>query len=140
VVVDPVRGSDTGGDGSPAAPLATVAAALRAARRTRPAAAGSECARTILLKAGVHYLNETMRLGEADTGLCISGAVGENATLSGGMELSLTWAKHGTAGVYVAELPAGVQSFDQLFVGSRRDLLCLMISSPLLIFVLCERI
>eukprot|EP01051_Picozoa_sp_SAG22_P001405 SAG22_NODE_54_length_23787_cov_12.917511_18_plen_214_part_00 len=85
------------------------------------AAAPGGCARTILLKGGVHSLNETMQIGKADSGLCISGAAGEHATLSGGMELPLTWVKHGSAGVYVAALPAGTPRFDQLFVAGRRE-------------------
>ena len=118
IIVD-VGGSDTAGDGSADAPLASVAAALRLSRSRAPAPGA--CKRTIALKSGTHYLNETMRLGPADSGLCLVGVDGEHATLSGGVELTLTWSKL-SGGVYVADLPAGSPEFDQLFVEGRREI------------------
>ena len=118
IVVDPA-GSDAAGDGSSAAPLATVAAALRLSR-SLPTAPGA-CKKTITLKAGTHYLNATMKLGPQDSGLCLVGAAGEHATLSGGVELALTWTK-AADGIFVAELPNGTPEFDQLFVGGRREI------------------
>jgi hypothetical protein len=121
IVVDASgSGSDVDGDGSATAPLASVPAALRLSRLLAPAPGA--CKKTIALKSGTHYLNETMQLGPQDSGLCLVGAAGEHATLSGGMELTLTWTKlSGGGGVYVADLPAGSPVFDQLFVDGRRE-------------------
>lgn len=44
-------------------------------------------ARTIVLHAGIHYLNETMVLSAKDSGLTIMGAPGEEAWISGGVLL-----------------------------------------------------
>ena len=47
---------------------------------------------TIVLKAGVHFLNETLVLGPADSGTTITAAPGADAWLSGGMPLGkLKW-------------------------------------------------
>ncbi len=119
IVVDASgSGSDDEGDGSAAAPLASVAAALRLSRSLAPAPGA--CKKTIALKSGTHYLNETMRLGPQDSGLCLVGAAGEDAILSGGVELTLSWTKL-SGGVYVADLPAESPEFDQLFVDGRRE-------------------
>jgi hypothetical protein len=126
VVVDPRGGSDREGDGTAVRPVATLGEALRLTRLRSPvpeAAQARGCVKTIALKGGIHYLNETMKLGVADSGTCIVGVSGENATISGGMELHLTWTKSKTvAEAWEASLPAGVPRFDQLFVGGRREI------------------
>eukprot|EP01046_Picozoa_sp_COSAG06_P050400 COSAG06_NODE_7974_length_2314_cov_3.632957_1_plen_513_part_00 len=123
IVVD-VAGSDVRGVGSAQAPLRTVGAALRLSRSQAASEQGAgACKKTIALRTGTHFLNETMKLGPQDSGLCIVGAAGEHATLSGGMELKLTWTKSsGSSGVYVADLPAGTPEFDQLFVDGKREI------------------
>jgi hypothetical protein len=127
IVVDSQRGSDQQGDGSAAAPFRSLAVALQASRQLpRPPTSlkAGDCAKTITLKGGVHYLNSTMELMGADSGLCLVGAAGEHAILSGGMELSLSWkpSDSGTHGEFVADLPAATPHFDQLFVSGQREI------------------
>jgi len=88
--------------------------ALEQARWHAPASKGP-CARTIVLKDGVHFLNATMTLTAADSGTCIKGAAGAHATVSGGRQLALSWTptssesgRGGGGTVYEAALPKGM--------------------------------
>jgi hypothetical protein len=78
--VDAEDGNDAS-QGSTTDPFATVYRALNAAREAERTE-GQE--KTIVLKAGIHFLNETMALTTADSGLTITNAPGEEAWLSGG--------------------------------------------------------
>lgn len=75
-------GSDDDGrhDGSVERPFATIHHALTAARRVDKVGG----AREIVLRGGVHFLNETLRLTVADSGLIITNEPGEEVWLSGG--------------------------------------------------------
>jgi hypothetical protein len=85
----------------------SIAAALEAARQT-----ASARPRYILLKGGVHYLRQTLRLTAADSWTTFQNYKGEHAIISGGHPLNLTsadwvpasaaWAASGT---YAAKLP-----------------------------------
>eukprot|EP01043_Picozoa_sp_COSAG02_P055955 COSAG02_NODE_6565_length_3492_cov_1.855585_1_plen_388_part_10 len=76
---------------------------------------------TIVLKEGVHFLNETLTLGPADSGTTITAAPGAEAWLSGGRPLGkLKWsvAQHpsGKRGVWAASLKGtGIDSVPGLF-------------------------
>jgi hypothetical protein len=106
VFVDPAKGTDADTTtGEEAAPFATIPKALAALRK----APGP---RTMILRGGVHYLQETLELTSADAGLTMSGYPSgeEEAWISGGELLpELTWTKVAgdKHGAYVAELPAG---------------------------------
>ena len=91
--VDPLKGKDSAA-GSLASPFATVARALEATRSDGGAqAAGGSGNATISLRAGVHYLTETIALGHRDHGLTISNYNGEAAWLSGGIPLTTSWTR-----------------------------------------------
>ena len=78
-VVDPAAG-----------PYCTVDHALAAAR------ASSAPAKTIVLQPGTHYLNATIALGAADSGLTITAAPGSppgSVVVSGGVLLKPTWTR-----------------------------------------------
>eukprot|EP01043_Picozoa_sp_COSAG02_P029584 COSAG02_NODE_1848_length_10680_cov_53.675551_5_plen_486_part_00 len=106
VFVDPAKGSDNNGSaaGGAKAPFATITGALAVLRK-------SPGPRTMILRGGVHYLQETLDLTPSDSGLTISGVPSgeEEAYISGGELLpELTWTKvtGDKHGAYVAELPA----------------------------------
>jgi hypothetical protein len=84
--VDFAKGSDAN-DGSLAAPLKTVAAAVARAR------AGGDAAHTaIVLRNGTHFLADTITLGAADSGLSFAAFPGEAPTISGAVPLpGLQW-------------------------------------------------
>eukprot|EP00656_Telonema_subtile_P008208 TRINITY_DN13842_c0_g1_i3.p1 TRINITY_DN13842_c0_g1~~TRINITY_DN13842_c0_g1_i3.p1 ORF type:complete len:426 (-),score=74.82 TRINITY_DN13842_c0_g1_i3:52-1329(-) len=98
VHVDAAIGDDLH-DGSEGHALKTVAAALEMTR-----ARGSK---SIVLRGGVHYLNETMQLGTQDSGLSIVNYPGEVPWLSGGKAVDLNWQGTGTSGVYKASISLG---------------------------------
>jgi hypothetical protein len=118
VFVDAKEGDDSN-DGSKAAPLRTVAAAVDATRQ-HPGQP-----RAIFLRGGMHRLSDTVALGPADSGLNISAFGGENVTVSGGRALAgLQWKPTALNGkqVYAAstrgqDLPQGVLA---LQIGGQR--------------------
>ena len=104
------NGSDANGDGSIGRPFASLSRAQTAARlalgRTPPATPV-----TVLVRAGTYYLQEPLRLSEADSGqpgaqTIYAAYPGEEVVLSGGKRLdsdglqwkewhpSHTWAQH----------------------------------------------
>ena len=88
------EGGDDEGLGLADAPFATIHQALEATRRaSSPAAASTP--KAIVLQAGVHYLNATIKLGAADSGLTITAAKGAEGrvTVSGGVLLRPKWSK-----------------------------------------------
>lgn len=82
IYVDATKGKDTGNPGTLALPVATVEKALALSRSapSRPA--------TIVLRAGTHYLAETVALAPGDSGLTIKAYPGEAAAVSGGVPLT----------------------------------------------------
>lgn len=103
VYVDPTKGVDKGNSGSIDSPFKTIAAGVAAARKaTAPPAA------TVVLRAGTHWLSQTLVLTPADSGLTLRSYSGESVTISGGVPLSfLDWKPHDqTAGrnIWVADM------------------------------------
>eukprot|EP01062_Namystynia_karyoxenos_P003506 TRINITY_DN11258_c0_g1_i1.p1 TRINITY_DN11258_c0_g1~~TRINITY_DN11258_c0_g1_i1.p1 ORF type:complete len:903 (+),score=355.61 TRINITY_DN11258_c0_g1_i1:80-2788(+) len=86
VFVDALHGRDSNA-GTKDAPLKTVAAGVSKARGTQ--------GRTVVLRAGVHYLSATVELSEADSGLTIQNYGDEEVWVSGGAPLGeLKWQAH----------------------------------------------
>ncbi|MHB0959337.1 MAG: right-handed parallel beta-helix repeat-containing protein [Pirellulaceae bacterium] len=112
----------TGNDTHPGTadqPLATLAAAQRAAR----AAVGKKPV-TVWLHAGTYYLPETLRFTAEDSGtaeapVVYAAAPGEQPVISGGARLQLAW-KPLRDGLFQASTPAGL-AMDQLFVNGQRQ-------------------
>ena len=91
-------GSDSSGDGSVASPFASL---RRAVLQARIAADGS---RTVVVRGGHYFLNETLVLEAADSGLSIVAHPGEEPVLHGGVALTgLEWTPAG------APFPAAVR-------------------------------
>ncbi len=66
---------------------------------------------TVLLRDGVHYLDATLVLTPAHSGLTIAPYPGEEATVSGGKALDVTWEPYNTsdgANVWVADVQGQV--------------------------------
>ena len=108
--VDPTKGSDSTASGKVSSPFATIEVALAALRKAR-------APRTLILRAGVHFLKETLVLTPADSGLTISGFPDgtEEAWVSGGALLPpLKWEKvpGEVANLWSAQLPAGTAPVD----------------------------
>lgn len=114
--------SPAGNDANPgtaAQPLATLAAAQRAAR-----SAVAKKPVTVWVHAGTYYLPETVRFTAEDSGtaearVVYATAPGEQPVISGGARLQLDW-KPFRDGVFQAKTPAGL-AMDQLFVNGRRQ-------------------
>lgn len=98
----------------------------RAVKLSRGAKAGE--ARTIHLRRGTHYLDETLVLTPADSGreagpLTIRSYAGEKATVSGGRALACDWRPF-RDGIFVCDLPearGGTLDFTQLFANGKRQ-------------------
>ena len=103
IYVDYVKGADTN-DGSLAAPLKTVAAAVARAR------AGAPSQTSIVLRNGTHFFADTIMLGVADGGLSFSAFPGETPTISGAQPLlGLQWVRvNSTAAAATASAPGPV--------------------------------
>jgi hypothetical protein len=119
VFVSP-NGVDTNA-GTKARPLKTFAAAQRAVRKLK-----SKAPVTIWFHAGVYYLPETVVLTAADSGTKLNPVTyaalpGEEAVISGGVRLSLTWTPY-RDGIMMAHVPAGLKT-DQLFLNGKRQIL-----------------
>jgi hypothetical protein len=101
--VDATSGSDSNA-GSLAAPLRTIASAVVKSRST----ASQYSNRSIFLRAGTHWLSESLVLGPRDSGLTLSGYKEEDATVSGGVPLTgLKWRSHDSSNgrnIWVADL------------------------------------
>lgn len=111
-------GSDANA-GTAAQPLATLAAAQRAAR----AAVGKKPV-TVWVRAGTYYLPETVRFTAEDSGtaeapIVYTAAPGAQPVISGGARLQLDW-KPLRDGIFQARTPAGL-AMDQLFVNGQRQ-------------------
>ena len=88
--VDPNAGNDAN-PGTEAAPLQHVAVAVRLAR-------GLASPATVVLRAGVHRLAETLELNAADSGLTIAAFPGESPVVSGGAPIAPTWRPFNVSG------------------------------------------
>ena len=119
-------GSDASGDGSEAKPFATIQKAQAEVRKTPVA---SRPATTIYLRAGTHYLRETLTLTPEDSGASAAAPViytayhGENVTISGGVPLAtaaspLKWS--GGAPLTAVLPPGAPLNFSTLFVDNVR--------------------
>jgi hypothetical protein len=85
--VDPMAGSDTtGACGDEKAAFLSVNSAVAA---TRKVAAGKD--KLVVLKKGVHFLTDTIKLGPADSGLVIQNYGGDEVWISGGKLLKPQW-------------------------------------------------
>jgi len=73
------------GDGSIDKPTSTLGDALALSRSM-----GDPYNTTILLRHGIHYLNATIQFGHNDSGLSVTGYPGEDAWISGGIEIPAT--------------------------------------------------
>jgi hypothetical protein len=114
---------DDRNDGTFAKPLRTLPVALAEARRRR---SRERVPVLILLRGGCYELAETLVLREADAvdadaTLRISGFANEQAILSGGTRLQLTWKPY-RGGIFQAAVPPGTTT-DQLFVNGERQTL-----------------
>jgi hypothetical protein len=103
--------------GTKAQPLFTLPAALAKARETQ--------ASGIQLRAGTYYLDKPIVLDTQDSGtekqpFVISSYPGEQAVISGGQKLKLSWQPYRN-GIMQAKVPAGRQ-FDQLFLNGRKQI------------------
>lgn len=96
-------------------PLATVAAAIKAAR-----AAGADTARTIEIEAGNYFLEETLRLDASDSRLTIKPLENGRVTLYGGRRIT-GWKREGEKLWYaeVPEVASGAWDFRLLTVNDR---------------------
>jgi hypothetical protein len=110
---------DDANPGTAAKPLATIFAAQRAVR----AFSGREPV-TVLLRAGIYYLAETIAFTTSNSGtreapIVYAAAPGEQAVISGGMRLNLNWIPF-RDGILQAKTPTGLV-MDQLFVNGQRQ-------------------
>jgi hypothetical protein len=101
-------GRDTN-QGTEAHPLATLAAAQRAARGLL-----KEGRVTVILHDGTYHLPETLVLTDEDSGTEYVGSGEGRSVISGAVPLDLQWEPY-RDGIMQAKTPAGV-TFDQLFV------------------------
>lgn len=112
--VDPATGDDLRAAAAPATVAFKTIAAAVAASRGRAVAHAAH----IVLRGGVHFLPETVVLGAADAHLTLRNADGEEAVVSGGIELMTRW-KQSTRcpGCWEADLTGQVKSL----LGLRRN-------------------
>ena len=116
LTVDPFAGTDPAENSTvtTAGSFRTIAAAVRASRTRR-----SSQPVHVVLRGGVHFVEQTIHLTAADSGLVIRNADGERAEVSGGVNLTVDW-KPSTrrAGCFEADLAS--QGIHTLY-GLRRD-------------------
>jgi parallel beta-helix repeat protein len=110
-------------------PFATLLAALKAARLTRPQAGPDIDVLTILLRGGTYHLAETVKLSPEDSGtdekhpFTIAAYPGEKPVLSGGQRITGWKRVEGRPGLWQTEIPAvreGKWYFRSLFVNGER--------------------
>ena len=94
--VDYLKGSDASScSGSIGSPFKTLARAVEEARKRQEASTGKLAEKvknvTIALRAGQHYLSDTIALGPKDSGLTIQNYNGEAAWVSGGVPITTKW-------------------------------------------------
>lgn len=120
----PARRTPNGQDG----PLATLPAALQAARQARQAGLAAHGV-TILLRGGTYELEQPLRLTPEDSGasaqapLTLAAYRNEKPVISGGRRITNWQPAVGQAGLWQADVPAVREAnwyFRQLFVNGRR--------------------
>jgi hypothetical protein len=114
---------DDGNPGTKESPLRSLAAAQKAVRSLRARATGPV---TVLLHAGTYYLPETLLFTADDSGaenapVVFAAPPGEEAVVSGGRRLELTWEPY-RGGILKAKVPPGFAT-DQLFVNGEPQVL-----------------
>ena len=114
VVVDTRHGNDATGIGTLSNPFLTVSRALVAARAAHQAM-------PIVLRGGVHILQDPIVLMPSDNGLVLESHLNESATLSGGIPLS-DWKPHATVpNLFQHAMPSDAPAFArQLWVDGAR--------------------
>ncbi len=118
VYVDPIGGADHQ-LGSLERPVRTIEAGLGRLRSLRIGVSNMTKSE-LILRAGVHYVTDTIELTAADSYIAIRGHEGESAVLSGGAPLTLDWHATGKSGVFSSPVPANITDFATLFVAGRR--------------------
>jgi len=113
-------GRDTN-PGTRSSPFSTLARASETVREAKKAAKGQI---TVYLRAGTHYLPDTLVFTAEDSGtqeapIVYTACEGEQAAVSGGMKLELDW-KPFRDGIMQAKVPEGTKT-DQLFVNGQRQ-------------------
>jgi len=107
-------------------PLATPGRARDEIRRLKAAGQASQ-GTTVLVRAGVYYLEEPLRFGPEDSGtaqapITYAAYPGETPVLSGGRRIT-RWVRPAQGQIWTAEVPevkAGAWYFHQLFVDGQR--------------------
>jgi hypothetical protein len=107
--------------GNRASPLASLPAAQKMARKLK--SAGQV---TVWLRAGTYYLADPLAFTPEDSGtawhpVIYRSAPGEEAVISGGVRLNLTWTPY-RDGIMMARVPAGLHT-DQLLVDGKLQIL-----------------
>eukprot|EP00912_Choanoflagellata_sp_UC4_P000575 UC4_evm2s355 len=92
VTVDPVNGDDLTAAISPSGtPFKSIKAAIAFLRNVRDVSHENTKVAHMVLRAGTHFLTETIQLGPDDSWLTIRNADGEEAIVSGGVNLTTKW-------------------------------------------------
>jgi hypothetical protein len=115
--VDAKRGSDVNGDGSAAKPFKSVQKALELSRTLQAAK------RSIVLKEGTYYLQETLQLDDRDSGLTIQNYFGDEVWISGGRVLETNWQPYAVKGdlnVWVTDVPQDIKEITGLRINGER--------------------
>ena len=120
-------GSDDDGDGSEAAPFATLHMARDAIRKLRSESAGAAGDRSeradVLLHAGTHHLTRPLALGTLDSrtryAACREARRGSAVVSGASSSLSLTFTR-GAGAAWVASTPPSLRNVEQLFVDGER--------------------
>jgi hypothetical protein len=114
LLVDP-RAGDDGGDHS-TTPFASISAAVDAAIATRAPGQAAH----IVLRSGTHFVSETIQLTSAHSRLTIRNMDGEEAVISGGVNLTQPW-KPSSRCTGCFEMDLSKQKNIQQVHGLRRD-------------------
>eukprot|EP00040_Diaphanoeca_grandis_P037072 m.239728 g.239728 ORF g.239728 m.239728 type:complete len:857 (-) comp33750_c0_seq3:147-2717(-) len=107
VYADPTDKGNDSNDGSEGSPFHTILRALTATR-----ALPTQLTKTIILRAGVFFVQKTIILGLHDSNLVIQNFAGEMVSVSGGIELTPSWQKHPSprsSSTFVTPLPSNVE-------------------------------
>ncbi|HEY5055792.1 MAG TPA: hypothetical protein VII58_06505, partial [Acidobacteriaceae bacterium] len=114
---------DDSGPGTIDKPFRSLRAAQAAVRSLRASSPGAVA---VYLRAGTHYLDETLIFKPEDSGaqqapITYAAYPGEGAVLSGGARLDLNWTPHRN-GIMQAKVPDGTKT-DQLFINGKAQIL-----------------
>lgn len=117
---DAIFVSPTGDDSAPG----TLAAPVRSVQRAVDSAASSG-KKHVVLRGGVHYLQDTLSLEAKHSGLTIMSHPREKAEMSGGKKLKVTWKPHkvtadGKSNIWVADIKGQVDEVRGLQINGAR--------------------